>query len=116
MPHAEPNDADAESTEAVKLGGGDEISVSIKAQQSECARSQNTDHRPAPWVVHPPDRLGGHIGLRMRSKPLQSGLLLAHIVDELDARVGSQFLEDDVIDGIVGVEDYSIALLWIIDA
>jgi hypothetical protein len=41
---------------------------------------------------------------------------LARIVDELDPCVGSQFLEEDVIDGIVGVEDYSIAPLCIMDA
>ena len=57
-----------------------------------------------------------HIRRRRRSKPLQPGLLLAHIVDELDPRVGSQFRQECVIDGIVGVEDYSIAPLCIIDA
>jgi hypothetical protein len=42
--------------------------------------------------------------------------LLAHIVDELDSRVGSQFSQENVIGGIVGVEDYSIAPLRIMDA
>jgi hypothetical protein len=116
MSHTEPDDADAKPAEAFKLGGGDEISISVKSQQSKCARAQNADDRPAPGVVHPPDGLGGHIRLRRRSKPLQSGLLLAHIVDELDPCIGSQFLEEDVVDGIVGVEDYSIAPLCIMDA
>jgi len=116
MSHTEPDDADAKPAEAVKLGGGDEMSISVKSQQSKCTRAQNTDHRPAPGVIHPPDGLCGHIRPRRRSKPLQSGLLLARIVDELDPCVGSQFLEEDVIDGIVGVEDYSIAPLCIMDA
>jgi hypothetical protein len=42
------------------------------------------------------------VRLRRRSKPLQSGLLLVHIVDELDPRVGSQFVEEIVIDGVLG--------------
>jgi hypothetical protein len=41
---------------------------------------------------------------------------LAHIVDELDPRVGSQFSQENVIGGVLGVEDYSIAPLCIIDA
>ena len=51
-----------------------------------------------------------------RSKPLQSGLLLVHIVDELDLWVGSQVLEGAVVDRVLGIEDYSLAPLCIIDA
>jgi hypothetical protein len=54
--------------------------------------------------------------LRRRSKPLQSGLLLPHCVDELDPCVGPQLPEEIVVDGILGVEDYSIALVCVIDA
>jgi hypothetical protein len=116
MSHTEADDADAKPAEPFELGGGDQIFVSVKSEQSKCARAQNTDHRPAPGIVNPPDGLGAHVQLRRRSKPLQSGLLLVHIVDELDPRVGSQFLEEVVIDGVLGVEDYSVAPLCIIDA
>jgi hypothetical protein len=54
--------------------------------------------------------------MRRRSKPLQPGLLLAHIVDEFDPRVGSEFVQENAIDGVVGVEDYSIARLCVTDA
>jgi hypothetical protein len=116
MSHAEADDADAKPTKPFQLGGGDQISVSVKSEQPKCARTQKTNHRPAPGIVNPPDGLGAHVRLRRRSKLLQSGLLLVHIVDELDPGVGSQFLEEIVIDGILGVEDYSIAALCIIDA
>jgi hypothetical protein len=116
MSHAEADDADAKPAEPFELGGGDQISISVKSEQSNCARAQNTDHRPAPGIVNPSDGLGAHIWLRRRWKPLQSGLLLVHIVDELDPCVGSQVLEKIVVDGVLGVEDYSIAPLCIIDA
>ena len=102
MSHAEADDADAELTEPFELGGGDQISVAVKSQQSKCGWTQNTDHCPAPGIVNPPDGLRAHVPLRRRSKPLQSGLLLVHIVDELDPRVGSQFVEEIVIDGVLG--------------
>jgi hypothetical protein len=41
---------------------------------------------------------------------------LAHIVDDFDPWVGLQLPEAFVIDRIVGVEDYSVAPLCIIDA
>jgi len=41
---------------------------------------------------------------------------LAHIVDELDPWVGPQLRENIIIDGIVGVEDYCIAPVCVIDA
>jgi hypothetical protein len=41
---------------------------------------------------------------------------LAHIVDELDPWVGPQLREYFIVDGIVGVEDYCIAPVCIIDA
>jgi hypothetical protein len=41
---------------------------------------------------------------------------LAHVVDELDPCVGAQFRQAFVVDGILGVEDYSIARPRIIDA
>jgi hypothetical protein len=116
MADAEADDTDAKPAEAFEFGYGDQISVSVKTQQSKRARTQNTDHRPAPRKVNPSGGFGGHIRLRRRSKPLQSGLLLAHCVDELDPRVGAQFRQTIVIDGILGVEDYSIAPLCIIDA
>jgi hypothetical protein len=116
MSHTEADDADAKPTEPFQLGGGDQISVSVKSEQPKCARTQKTNHRPAPRIVNPPDGLGAHVGLGRRSKPRQPGLLSVHIVDELDPCVGSQFLEEIVIDGVLGVEDYSIAPLCIIDA
>jgi hypothetical protein len=116
MSHAEADDADAKPTEAFEFGRGDQISISVKSGQPKCARTQNTDHRPAPGIVNPPDRLGARIVLRRRSKPLQSGLLLPHCVDELDPCVGPQLPEEIVVDGILGVEDYSIALVCVIDA
>jgi hypothetical protein len=116
MAHAEADDADAKPTEAFEFGRGDQISISVKSGQPKCARTQNADHRPAPGIVDPPDGLGAHIVLRRRSKLLQSGLLPAHSVDELDPRVGPQLLEEIVVDGILGVENYSIAPVCIIDA
>jgi hypothetical protein len=46
---------------------------------------------------------------------LQAGLLLAHIVDELDPCVGSEFPEESLMGGIVGVETYCIRPLCVID-
>jgi len=116
MPHAEADGADANATEAVELVGGDQISVSVKSQQSKWARAQNADHRQAPWIVSPPSGLGNDVGWGRRSEFLKAGLLLAHIVDELDPWVGPQLRENIIIDGIVGVEDYCIAPVCIIDA
>ena len=61
MSHAEADDADAKPAEAFELGGGDQVSISVKSEQPKCARTQNTDHRPAPGIVNPPDGLGAHI-------------------------------------------------------
>jgi len=116
MPHAEADGADANATEAVELVGGDQIPVSVKSQQSKCARAQNADHRQAPWIVSPPRGLGSHVGRGRQSEFLKAGLLLAHIVDELDPWVGPQLRENIIIDGIVGVEDYCIAPVCVIDA
>jgi hypothetical protein len=116
MSHTETDNADAEPAEPFELGGGDQVSISVKSEQSKCARTQNTDHRPAPGKVNPSDGLGGHIRLRRWSKLLQSGPLLVHIVDELDPRVGSQVLEEIVVDRVLGVEDYCTAPVCIIDA
>jgi hypothetical protein len=115
MSHTEADYADAQSTEAFELGGRDQVFVSVKPQQSKCAWAQDAYHRPAPGIVDPPDGLGAHIRRRGRSKSRQSGPLLAHIVDDLDSCVGSQFVQQNAIDGIVGVEDYSTAPLPIID-
>ena len=115
-PELEPDHADAKPTEAFELGGGDQISIPVKAQQPKCARTENTDDRPAPGIVDPPDRLGRHLRRRRRSKPLQPRPLLAHIVDELDPWVGSQLRQESLIGGIVGGEDYAIAPLCIIEA
>jgi hypothetical protein len=116
MSDTEADDPYRKPTEAFELGGGDQISISVKSEQSKCARAQNTHHRPAPGIVNPPVGLGAHGRRRRRSKPLQSGVLLVHVVDELDPCIGSQFLEEIVIDGILAVEDYSIAPLCIVDA
>jgi hypothetical protein len=65
--------------------------------------------------VNPPDGLGAYIRLGRWSKSLQTGLLLWRVVDELDPCVGSELLEEMVVDGIIGVENYSIVPLCIID-
>jgi len=116
MSHTEADDADTKPTEDFELGGGDQISIPVESEQSKCARAKNTHHRSAPGIVNPPDGLGADGRLRRRSKPQQSGLLLVHIVDELDACIGSQLMEEILIDRILAVEDYSIAPLCIIDA
>src|SRR5262245_47816976 len=55
-----------------------------------------TDSKPIEW-------LGGHVG--RGEKPWRLGPLLANIIDELDTRVGSKFLEESSVGGIVGVEN-----------
>ena len=113
--HTLADDADAEPAEAVELSGGDQMSIAVKSHLPKCARTQNTYHGPAPGIVGPASGLGRHIGRRRGSQPLQAGLLLAHIVDELDPCVGSQFPEESLMGGIVGVENYCIGPLCIID-
>jgi hypothetical protein len=116
MSHTEADDADAKPSQPFELGGGDQISVSVEPQPPKSVRAQNTDDRTTPGIVNPPDGLAAQFGARRRSKSLQSGPLLTHVVDELDPRVGSQLLKVIVVDGIVGVEDYSVAPVCIIEA
>jgi hypothetical protein len=41
MTHAEADDADAKPADPFELGGGDQVSISVKSEQSKCAGSEH---------------------------------------------------------------------------
>ena len=87
------------------LVGGDQVAVAVQPQGAEAQRAQHPDDRAAPRVVRPSRPLSGELRAWPGDQSVQARTLFIAAIQELDGRVGAQFVQQLYVAVVGFIED-----------